>query len=274
MTSITGLGKTSPVQYTQSSTKKPQDENKETGNRPATKNFDNYDMSQEAQSTLAMIEEELAEEETLFDYMEDVPEAIDYEDLGISEEDMDFSEFEAFSAIGEEVVEETAEETVEETGNGLDITVEGADVGVEEDTEADVEEDTQAETVVNPNKVHGYLSSLTEEDRAMLAIAYQANEMLTMQGATLFDYLGDTSSWFDQESGSTGSTGSTSSTSTDWEKYLEEFNALAESLGSTEGTEEDKVVEEDSDVLEEIEDESILNEDPETSTASEEEVAS
>ncbi len=256
MTSITGLGNTSPVLTTQSSTKKPQDQGKETGNRPPPPpQYDEYTMSQEAQSAFSLIEEEL--DESLFDHMDDVTEPIDYEALGITEEDMDFSEYDIFASIGEEETVEEADTEVDNTiENSLDIYLGEADVEVEEETEdTEVEEDTSTETVVDANKVHGYLSSLTDEDRAMLAIAYQANQILTWEGSTLFDYLGDDSSWFDMESGSTDSS------SVDWDSLMEQFNALTGNLGSTEETEEDDAVEEDSDVLEEIEDESILNED-------------
>lgn len=282
MNHILGLGNTSPLQQSQKTkTQDPQKQTGELGHRPPPPNFDRYTMSQEATSTMSVMEEE----ETLLDYMAEEAEAqadIDYEALGVSEEDMDFSEFEEFSNIDQvdaEAPSETVPDSQDVTESDLDAEVQ-LDPEVEdsesvedvedsdevedvedsdevEDSE-DVEDEVESESALSrEGNVHGYLRSLTAEDLEMLSIAFQANQMLTLEGSTLFDYLDGDSSWFDTD-WNTGASTSTDS-SFDFDSWLEDFNALTGDLSETEGEDSDDTVQ-DSDVLDEVVDSEVPEE--------------
>ncbi|MFI3253446.1 MAG: hypothetical protein R3Y63_03790 [Eubacteriales bacterium] len=249
MDRINGLGmKHSPLQQTKNSSN---EKTERTGQRPPapSPNYDKYSMSEEAVARYTSIVEE-EEVETLFDYMDT---DIDYEALGITEEDMDFSEIEEFEDI-DYVSDEEADVDVE-SDEGYDIEI-VPDIVLGEDTEeeGDVEDsDTDSSPVDTTVRVHGYVSSLTEADREMLAIAYQANEMLTLEGKSLFDYLGDDADWF-----GTDWDASTSADSVDWDSLME---SLGNVTGNVTEEDEDDTVEEDSDVIDPVEDSEILEDD-------------
>lgn len=276
MENITGIGQRplAPINTTRS-----QDfaKSQGMGQRPAAPQakYDKYSPSEAAVAAFSMVaeeEDEVQETETLFDYMD---EEIDYDALGISEEDMDFSEYDEFAAItedGEEVVEES-DLPLEDSDEEFEVDAESGDlvlgeVEEEEDVETDTEEDSSDVTVYDDSdRVHGYKSSLTEEDRAMMAIAYQASQILTMQGETLFDYLGDDTGWFDTDWNS----GTSNYSDVDWDSLLSAFGDIT---GTTTEDDEDDSTVEDSDVIDPVEDEDVVEADVSTDEVSETESVS
>lgn len=111
---------------------------------PAESSYDTYSMSEEALDAMVMAVTEEVEEasnETIFDYM-DEEEVVDYDALGIAEEDMDFSEYEEFADVSD--VDAENEEIEAEDG---DIAVEDGDIEVEdgdiEAEDADIEGESE-----------------------------------------------------------------------------------------------------------------------------------
>lgn len=266
MTSMYGLGQ-STVSRT-SSTEKTEAKGKteEAGRRPPPPpKYDSCSFSEEAMATMSLSCEESQEcQETILDYMD---EDLDYDALGISEEDMDFSEMDAFEDIDYVSDEELDQlEESEELDTDLDI---DEDVEIEEDGEvqedAEVTEDTDVTSSETMERVHGYASSISGEDWEMLQIAYQANQMLIWEGSSLFDYLDSSTStnWFDTD------WTSTNTSSFDWDSLLASLTAGSTTTEDTEDTDEVEDVDsvDEIDEVDEIDDSEVISD-----TAVEEEI--
>lgn len=126
--------------------------------------------------------------------------------MGYSNDEVDLKEDITSETVDDSDVvldESLAEDDL--TVDGEDSTFDEVDPDVSSDELADVDtEDLDLEhnlSATAPTRVHGYSSSLSEDDRAMLAAAYQGFEALKLEGTSLFDYMDDVAgnSWFDME---------------------------------------------------------------------------
>lgn len=239
MSSIYGLGQsTTSVQFTRE-TKKTDESGKteQAGRRPPPPppQYDSCTLSEEALATMSN-----TAEETMFDYMDET-DTIDYESLGLTEEDFDFSEYEVFDGIdyvsdedisteGDVSVESDEEILLEDVADEVELEEE-----LDGDEEVDTDSDSTSTTIDTTSRVHGYVSSISEEDRLKMQVAFEASQLLTWEGSSLFDYIGDTSSWF-ESSASLYDTSSYDSSSYDWDSLLSAFSSLTTTDTSTDTT--------------------------------------
>lgn len=140
--------------------------------------------------------------------------------------------------MSEEIVEEADMEEVVDTEMSDDVLVEeeeldvdGEDVDVEEDVEVEDGEvaDTDSTETVTNSRVHGYQTSLSESDRAMLQIAYMGMTTSNYSNMeSLFNYI---------SSGSSSGWSATDNTSI-YDSILASLSASSSSTTTTESTTE------------------------------------
>ncbi len=205
MSSILGLGPRglTPSQLRAQEEKKTEKMKENQGK--VAQNFDSY-----TPSTFAMTETQTETDETLFDHM-----GVEVSDVGSEDFEVEQGDIQA--------------EDVEIEEEDADIEVEEGDIETEE---LDFEENMSATA---PTRVHGYVSSLTDEDRAMLSAAYQGFQALKLEGTSLFDYMGDTSGWFESAASSPSTYDTSSWDLSAFEEYFANLgNDLSEETDSTE----------------------------------------
>lgn len=215
MSSILGIqsanvGRTQSIQ----SQREKVDEKKQKEGRPegvAPRTHDVYQPSAAAVAMSVMVEEEEATDEVFAEdadvTVDDV--VVDGDEVDVDGEDLDID--------GDEV-----------DVDGDDLDIDGDEVDVDGD---EVEEDTTtSDTAVDTReRVHGYVSSLTAEDRAMMQLAYATGQVTSLSSVSgsLFDYLDSSST-----SGNLFTDMDSTSSSTSTSDYLQ---SIVDALASAQG---------------------------------------
>lgn len=223
---LQGLGSNRVSHMERNQNVAPKEEKNKEG-RPAgaaPPNRDSYVPSNEAVMIMSQEPEEV--EDTLFDELIEEGTSVDVADV-----DVDGDEFDV---------------------DGDEIDVDGDEVDVDEE-ELEVEEETvktyNSITVAadSSDRTHGYMSSLSSDDLAMLEIAYMGFSTSSYESSSsLFDYLGDSSSSSDWWSNDTSTYDSilealaaySSSSTTETEEEVDEVEETEDSVEEVEETEE------------------------------------